>query len=157
MYMPMFRVSRQIYKSVAGYCVIHFDAQNPFLKLIMVQSTVETEGVDVLTQVGPDVSISTAALATHIHCAANNSGDVAKARDMDVPIHVLFIVFTFPQMVSSERVVRVITGGLVVCPLSCIHFFMCVQRWWDAQPILKTKHQSHVSVSQRKMLWIFFI
>ncbi len=93
----------------------------------MVQSTVETEGVDVLTQVGPDVSISTAALATQIHCAANNSGEVAKARDMEVPIHVLFIVFTFPQMVSSERVVRVITGGLVVCPLVYLFLHVCAE------------------------------
>lgn len=81
-----------------------------------------------LTQVGYDVSIPTAALATHIYCAANNSGDVAEAREMEVPIHVLFIVSTFPQMVSSEGVVRLIIGGLVVCPLSCIHFFLCVQR-----------------------------
>lgn len=55
----------------------------------MVQSTAQTEGVDVLvlTQVGSDVSIPTAGLETHIHththCAANNSGDVAKAREME--------------------------------------------------------------------------
>lgn len=53
----------------------------------MVQSTAQTEGVDVLvlTQVGSDVSIPTAGLETHIHThrAANNSGDVAKAREME--------------------------------------------------------------------------
>lgn len=66
LYMTMFRVSR-LFKSYSKHSLLYWVIAAQ--KLIMVQSIAKIEGVDVLvlTQVGSDVSIPTAGLATHIH------------------------------------------------------------------------------------------